>query len=231
MACSIPCKATLASKGLSGPPWGAYTGRFFGRESRASKHEQDMLCSPISILRGIGGTYDLLRTSIAVDRERVKTVAAFESSPSQRVGLMESGDGAGTQLWIESGERVAGVAAGSIGRDAAAALAGMVLSRPRQSGQEASHVGGGSLFCSIAALGVGLVARRAPGTGPGPGCDDVGTTLHGAVYQRVGARLRHPGGLEGLGLQSKRELATLLANAARSPGGSDPRRMDGAGVG
>ena len=53
------------------------------------------------------------------------------------------------RLW--SGERVARVAAGSIGRDAAATLAGMVLSRPRQSGQEASHVGGGSLFCSIAA--------------------------------------------------------------------------------
>src|SRR6266568_2389999 len=94
---------------------------------------------------------DLLRTSIAMDSDRVKTPTPSQSSTSHGVGSVESGDGPGTQLWIESGERLARPAAGSTGRDAAPALAGVVLSCQRQNGHDASHVGGGRLFCSIAA--------------------------------------------------------------------------------
>ena len=50
----------------------------------------------------------------------------------------------------------------------------------------------------------------------GAGCDDLGATLHGAVCERAGAWLCHPGSLQGLGLQSKRKLAAVVAD----PGGA-----------
>src|SRR5207247_1058721 len=106
----------------------------------------------------IGGTDDLLRTSIAVDRNRVKPLPALESPPSGGLSFVEPGDGLVAQLWIESGERFAGPAAGSTGRDAAPTVAGMVLSSPRQSREEAPHARGGNLFCTVVALGGGLVA-------------------------------------------------------------------------
>jgi len=40
--------------------------------------------------------YDLLRTSIAVDSDRVKTAAPSQSPTGQRVGPLEPGDGPGT---------------------------------------------------------------------------------------------------------------------------------------
>src|SRR2546430_6686308 len=115
----------------------------------------------------IGGTDDLPRTSIAVDPDRVKPLAALESPASGSLSVVEPGDGLSAQLWLESGERFARLAAGTTGRDAAPTFARMVLSSRRQSGEAASHLRGGSLFCAIAALGGGLVARRAAGTGPG----------------------------------------------------------------
>src|SRR6266571_4559156 len=148
----------------------------------------------------IGGTDDLLRTSIAVDPDRVKPLAALESPASGGLSLVEPGNGLGAQLWLESGERLACPAAGSTGRDAAPTLAGIVLSSPRQSGEEAPHARGGNLFCAVVAVGAGVVARRAAGTGASAGCDDPGTTLHGAVRERAGARLCHPGGVESLSL-------------------------------
>jgi hypothetical protein len=99
----------------------------------------------------IGGRHDLFSTSIAVDPDRVKPLAALESPSSWGLSVVEPGDGPGAQLWLKSGERVARLAAGATGRDVAAALAGMVRSGPRQSGQEASHTGGGNLFCAMAA--------------------------------------------------------------------------------
>ena len=57
--------------------------------------------------------YDLLRTSIAMDRDRVKPLAASESPASGGVRLMESGDGASRQLWFESGECLACHVAGT----------------------------------------------------------------------------------------------------------------------
>src|SRR5262249_27288314 len=150
---------------------------------------------------------------------------------SHGLGAVELRDGAGTQLRIKSGECGARPAAGAEGRDTAATVAGVVLSSGRQSGQEASHAGGGNLFCPVAALGTGLVARRVAGTGPGIGCDDVGTTLHGAVRERAGARLRHSGGLEGAGLQPERLLATVLASVVGPSGWRDSGGLEGAGVG
>jgi hypothetical protein len=41
----------------------------------------------------IGGTDDLLRTSIAMDPDRVKGFAALESPASGSLSLVESGDG------------------------------------------------------------------------------------------------------------------------------------------
>src|SRR6266566_1854630 len=148
----------------------------------------------------IGGTDDLLRTSIAVDPDRVKPLSALESSTSGGFSLVEPGDGLGAQLWLESGERLARPTAGSTGRDTPPTLAGMVLSGPRQSREEAPHAGGGKLLCAVVEVGVGLVARRAAGTSPGAGCDDLGTTLHGVVRECAGAWLCHPGGVESLSL-------------------------------
>src|SRR5579859_3567487 len=165
--------------------------------------------------------HDLLRTSIAVDGDRVKTVPPSQSPASKCIGAVEPGNGAGTQLRIKSGERVARHVPGPTRRDAAPAVAGVVLSCQGQSRPAPSHPGSGSLLCSIAPLGAGLVARRAPGTGPGPGCDDVGATLHGAVYQCAGGRLCHSRRLEGLGLQPKGVLATVLAGPVGSPGWRD----------
>jgi hypothetical protein len=54
-----------------------------------------------------------------VSRQRIPP---SQSPTGQRVGLVEPGDGAGTQLRIESGERVAGPVAGSTRRDAAPAV-------------------------------------------------------------------------------------------------------------
>ena len=93
----------------------------------------------------------MLRTSIAVDPDRVKPLPALESSTSGGLSLVEPGDGLGAQLWIESGERLTGVGAGATGRDAAPALAGMVLCGPRQSGEEAAHARGGKLLCAVVA--------------------------------------------------------------------------------
>src|SRR5712692_3471834 len=84
---------------------------------------------------------DLLRTSIAVDSNRVKTAPAPQSPTSRGVGPVEPGDGLGRQWWLESSERLAGPAAGATGRDAAATLTGMVLSRRRQSRQATPHAG------------------------------------------------------------------------------------------
>ena len=116
------------------------------------------------------------------------------------LALWQPGDGPVTQLWLESGERVAGAAAGPIGRDPTPALARMVLSSRRQGGEEAAHARGGTLFRAVVAVGAGVVARRAAGTGPGAGCDDLGTTLHGVVRECAGAGLRHSGSVEGAGL-------------------------------
>src|SRR2546421_3852058 len=148
----------------------------------------------------IGGTDDLLRTSIGVDPDRGKPLAALESPASGGLSLVEPGNGLGAQLWLESGERLACPAAGTTGRDAAPTFARMVLSSPRQSGEEAPHARGGHLFCTVVAVGASLVARRAAGTGPGAGCDDPGTTLHGVVCKRAGAWLCHSGSLESVSL-------------------------------
>ena len=79
-------------------------GGFLGEERAGGKNEQDMLCSTISPSEeGIGGTDDLLRPNIAVDRDRVKPFAAPESTTSGGVSPVESEDGAGWQWWIESG--------------------------------------------------------------------------------------------------------------------------------
>ena len=80
-----------------------------------------------------------------MDRDRVKPFSAFESAPS---GGLSFGvwDGLIAELWIESGERFAGPAAGATGRDAAPTLAGMVLSSPRQSREETPYAGSGNLF-------------------------------------------------------------------------------------
>ena len=113
---------------------------------------------------------------------------------------MEPGDGLGAQLWLESGERFTGPAAGTSGRDAAPTLARMVLSSRRQSREEAPHIGGGTLLCAVVALGAGVVARRATRTGPGVGCNDLGTTLHGGMRECAGTWLCHPGSLESVSL-------------------------------
>jgi len=173
----------------------------------------------------------LLRTSIAVDNRSVKPLAARESPSSGGVSLVEPGDGLGAQLWIESGERLACPVAGATGRDAAPALARMVLSSRRQGGEEAAHPGGGNLFRAVVAVGAGVVARRAAGTGPGAGCDDLGTTFHGVVRERAGAWLCHSGRVEGPRLQPKRKLAAVLADPAGAARWSDPRGVDGVGVG
>ncbi|MGZ3609758.1 MAG: hypothetical protein ACXVBU_06805 [Ktedonobacteraceae bacterium] len=150
--------------------------------------------------KDIGGRDDLLRTSIAMDNRSVKLLAALESPASGGVSVVEPGNGPGTQLWLESGERFAGAVAGTTGRDAAPALAGMVLSSRRQGGEEAAHLGGGNLFRAVVAVGASVVARRAAGTGLGAGCDDLGTTLHGVVRERAGAWLCHSSSVEGPGL-------------------------------
>src|SRR5438270_7094226 len=106
---------------------------------------------------------DLLRTSIAVDRERVKPLAPPESPTSDRVGPVEPGDGLGRQLWLESGEHLARPAAGSEGRDAAATLAAMLLSGQRQSWEAAAHFGGRNVFCALAAA---LVLVHGGGNNP-----------------------------------------------------------------
>src|SRR6266487_1831746 len=144
----------------------------------------------------IGGTDDLLRTSIAVDKRSVKPLPALESPASGGLSLVESGNGLGAQLWLESGERLTGPAAGATGRDAAPTLAGMVLSSPRQGREEALHARGGSLFCAVVAVGASVVARRAAGTGSGFGCDDLGTTLHGIGCECARPGLCHSGRLE-----------------------------------
>ena len=126
-----------------------------------------------------------LKMSIAMDNRSVKRLAARESPASGGVSVVEPGDGPVTQLWLESGERVAGAAAGPIGRDPTPALARMVLSSRRQGGEEAAHARGGTLFRAVVAVGAGVVARRAAGTGPGAGCDDL-TTLHGVVRECAG---------------------------------------------
>ena len=104
--------------------------------------------------KDIGGRDDVLRTSIAMDNRSVKPLPARESPASGGVSVVEPGDGLGAQLWIEPGERLAGAAAGSTGRDATPTLAGMVLSSRRQSGEEAAYAGGGTLFCAIVAARV-----------------------------------------------------------------------------
>src|SRR5260221_7638526 len=86
-----------------------------------------------------------------MDSNRVKTPAPSQSPTSHRVGSVEPGDGSGTQLRIESGERLARPAPGATGRDAATTVAGVVLSGRRQSRQDPSHVGGGNVFCPLTA--------------------------------------------------------------------------------
>src|SRR5260370_36809783 len=115
-----------------------------------------------------------------MDSNRVKTPAPSQSPTSHRVGSVEPGDGSGTQLRIESGERLARPAPGATGRDAATTVPGVVLSGLRQSRQDPSHVVCGNVCCSLTALRAGVVARRAPGTGSGPGRHAVGTTVHHA---------------------------------------------------
>src|SRR6266496_3392326 len=124
--------STIAVPGFNRAPYylGAYTGRFFGRRAtREKKRARHAMLNDIHHLKKVSeACYDLLRTSIAVDRDRVKTIAPSQSPPSQGVGPVEPGDGPGPQLRIESGERVARPAAGTTGRDPAATLTGMVLS-------------------------------------------------------------------------------------------------------
>ena len=95
--------------------------------------------------------YDLLRTSIAVDRGRVKALPSLESPTSSGVSPVESRESAGRQLRPESGERFARHAARTTGRDAPPTITGVVLSRPRQSRQEASHAGSGLLLRTLVA--------------------------------------------------------------------------------
>ena len=90
-------------------------------------------------------------TSIAVDPDRVKSLPALESSASGGVSVVEPGDGLGAQVWLESGERLAGPVVGSTGRDAAPTLAGMVLPCPREGREEAPHAGSGKLLCAVVA--------------------------------------------------------------------------------
>ncbi len=96
-------------------------------------------------------SYDLLRTSIAVDRDRVKLLAPAQSPPGRSVGALEPRAGLDRQLWLESGEHHARPGVGSEGRDGAATLAGMVFSRPRQSGPEAVYAGSGNVLCAVIA--------------------------------------------------------------------------------
>src|SRR5215471_5070096 len=107
----------------------AYTGRFLRRKKeQRGKTNKTCYAHRYHVQEEeIGGTDDLLRTSIAVDPDRVKPLATCKSSTSRSPGTVEPGDGLVTQLWLESGERVAGPVAGSTGRCIPATLAGMVL--------------------------------------------------------------------------------------------------------
>ena len=174
---------------------------FLEGEQREKKRTRHAMLSDITHdEKDIGGRDDVLRTSIAMDNRSVKPLSALESPASGGVSFVEPGDGPVTQLWLEPGERFAGAAAGPVGRDTTPTLARMVLSSRRQGGEEAAHLGGGKLFCALVALGAGVVARRATGSGSGAGCDDLGTTFHGVVCERAGAGLRHSGSVEGPGL-------------------------------
>ena len=51
----------------------------------------------------IGGTDDLLRTSIAVDPDRVKALPALESPTSGSLSFVEPGDGLGATERTEQG--------------------------------------------------------------------------------------------------------------------------------
>ena len=78
----------------------------------------------------------MLRTSITVDSNRVKTVPP--SSVVHMPACWRCGAWAwlaGTQLWIKSGERVARPTAGPIRRDAAPAIAGVVLCAKDKAGK------------------------------------------------------------------------------------------------
>src|SRR5260221_2189359 len=86
-----------------------------------------------------------------MDSNRCKTPAPSQSATSHRVGSVEPGDGSGTQLRIESGERLARPAPGATGSDAATTVAGVVLAGRRQSRQDPSLVGGGNVFCPVTA--------------------------------------------------------------------------------
>src|SRR6266446_2412253 len=211
---------------------GAYTGRFFGkageREKRRAKHA--MLSDRHPLEKLSEASDDLLRTSIAMDHDGVKTPAASQSPPSGRVSPVESGHGSGRQWRLEPGQRLAGAAAGAEGRDGAATATGMVLSSASQSRSAPLQLGRGNVLRALVALGAGVVARAAARTGSGARCHHAGATLYGAVCERAGAWLCHSGGLESVGLQSKGVLAALLATPAGTAGWGDPSRLDSAGL-
>src|SRR5437764_688310 len=94
------------------------------------------------------GPYDLLSTSIAVERHCVKLSAASQSPASTGLSPVESGHGAEPQLWIESGERGARPDPGTAGNHAAPTLAGVVLSGPRQSREAPVQPRRRELFCA-----------------------------------------------------------------------------------
>src|SRR5712692_7516953 len=160
-----------------------------------------------------------------MDHRGDHTVTPVKSAPSDRVGAVESGPGAGPLVRFECGGDVVGRGGGAQSQPGAPAIARVVLRSRSQAGRTPPSAGGGERLCAAVGLGAELVGGAA--TSPGRRCHGLGRTLCGAGRQRGLSRLCPSGRLDRAAGQHQTcraggvgaDVAPVAARRAADPAG------------
>src|SRR5262245_38884137 len=155
--------------------------------------------------------------SLSVDRGGHHSLAPFEQTPSDGVGLVECGDGVGPLVRPERGQSIFGSGPGAPTQYRAPAVAGILLRGQGQTGQAAPRAARRDVLCPLVGMGAESMGR--PPTGAGVGCHDLGPTLCSPGPQRALSRLCHPRGVDGVAGRATPRVAWGVA-ADAAPGAS-----------